>query len=374
MHNNVQPYDVVIIGAGIAGTVLSNLLIKSDINTLLIGKTVEPLVKLGESLPPSAMPMFERLNLSDFLTAHQPSYGYQKVWGSRQISQAGFVSPQQLGTKTGSCGWKIDKTLLIRQVQASLPEAVILPRNVKKVDVTSSGHVIHLDNKLLPIRASILVDASGRGGCLSRQLQIRPHQFDHLLSYTVNVPRLINHNINMPVFIEAFEQGWGLVSKLSESHNVLSIFTNKNSGAIQHCKKLANWRHLCEHTEHFKYFIPENCDAPVHGMNASSRIAAKLNADNWLLIGDAAMSFDPLSSHGITTAIYTAELAATAIHQKLTNNEDSLYSYAQKLTSIYNTYLNELVNLYRLESRWSNSGFWQSKQNLLVADEPAVVY
>ena len=75
----------------------------------------------------------------------------------------------------------------------------------------------------------------------------------------------------------------------------------------------------------------------------------------------------------ISSAVYTFEKAATAIHQKLTNKGNSLNGYAKKMTSIYNSYLNELVNLYRLESRWSDSSFWQSKLNLLLADEPAMV-
>ena len=85
------------------------------------------------------------------------------------------------------------------------------------------------------------------------------------------------------------------------------------------------------------------------------------------------MSFDPLSSHGMTTANYSAEQAAKAIHKELTKPAEYFNNYAQKMTSIYNTYLNELVSLYRSEPRWSDSGFWQSKQNLKQETQSVVV-
>jgi flavin-dependent dehydrogenase len=258
-----------------------------------------------------------------------------------------------------------------------LPQNSISTANVKSIDVATDGHTIYLDNGSQPVRATLVVDATGRQGLLSRQLGLTSHQFDQLLAYTVNVP-IINHpEINQPVFIEAFEQGWGLVSKLDDKHNVLSLFTNKNSGLMAQLKNWKNWQHLTQHTKYFKHFIPTEDEYNVHCLNASSRIAAKLNADNWLLIGDAAMSFDPLSSHGMTTAIYTAEHAAKALSKArdkpFGNATDCLNDYAKKMTDIYNTYLNELVALYRLESRWSDCGFWQSKQNLIVGESPAVV-
>jgi 2-polyprenyl-6-methoxyphenol hydroxylase-like FAD-dependent oxidoreductase len=72
MQNSHPQYEVVVIGAGIAGTVLTHLLLQDNINTLLIGKADNPAIKLAESLPPSARPMLERLGLSDFFLAHQP--------------------------------------------------------------------------------------------------------------------------------------------------------------------------------------------------------------------------------------------------------------------------------------------------------------
>lgn len=373
---NHQEYAVVVMGAGIAGTALTHQLLRNNIKTLLIGKDEWPTVKLGESLPPSAWPMLKRMGLNDFVCTHQPSVGYQSVWGSESIRQAGFEAQNGADSLSPSSAWKVDKAKLVRQIQASLPDSAIISARIKGVDVCETaavGHMIHLDEGQGSIRANILVDATGRKNVLSHQLGLVSHQFDRLLAYTVNVPKLRHQDIDKPVFIEAFEQGWGLVSSLDERRNVLSLLTNKQGGMMVACKKIKNWRQLCKTTHYFKHFIPSEGDYPVQGFNACSRIASQLAADNWLLIGDAAMTFDPLSSHGMTTAIYSAEQAAKAIEQQLLEVGDGLTTYAKKMTAIYNTYLNELVALYRSESRWSNSGFWQSKQNLMIGAQPRML-
>ena len=368
--NGFHEYDVVVIGAGIAGTVLTYLLNKKSINVRLIGAIKNPPIKLGESLPPSALPMFDRLGLSAFLNSHQTSSGYQAVWGSRKIKQSGFGGIRSRENRDQPMGWKIDKTILTEQIRETLPDATLLQANVTSIDASHTGHIIHIDDEQEWIRAKFIVIATGRQSGLSRQLGIKHHTFDQLLAYTVNVPRIKQDAITKPVFIEAFEHGWGLASQLDVNQNVLSVFTNKYSDMAREYKRFNNWRLICQHTEYFKHFIPDNVSCQVLGLNASSRIAKNLQGKSWLLIGDAAMSFDPLSSHGMTTAIYTAEQAANALCQQLAAPGEHFKQYAQKMTSIYNTYLNELVSLYRQERRWSGSGFWESKRS--VAEEGVV--
>ncbi len=368
--SQVEEYDVVVLGAGIAGTVLTYLLNQSVLKIKLIGEASQQLVKLGESLPPSALAMLERLNLDSFLRTQQTSSGYQAVWGSDQLNNTGFGS--ETNNLAQTLGWKLDKLKLIDQIKNTFKPNVYLAAKVESIESNTHGHNIYIKDQSVPLKAKILIDASGRKGFLSRNLGFTSHQFDQLLAYTVNVPKIPHQDISKPVLIEAFEHGWGLVSELDKHHNVLSLFTNKNSSIAVHCKKLAQWQSLCQKTKYFKHFIPVNSEHKVHCLNASSRISAKLHADNWLLIGDAAMSFDPLSSHGITTAIYSAEQAAKAIKQQLTSPGEHFSHYAQNLTAIYNTYLNELVSLYRHENRWPQSGFWLSKQHIQNT-EPAIV-
>ncbi|MEE8586474.1 MAG: hypothetical protein V3T83_16655 [Acidobacteriota bacterium] len=61
--------------------------------------------------------------------------------------------------------------------------------------------------------------------------------------------------------------------------------------------------------------------------------------EGWLAAGDAAISFDPLSSQGILTALYAGLKAAEALQSHLSGNPGALDSYSRDLESVYSHYL-----------------------------------
>ena len=155
---------------------------------------------------------------------------------------------------------------------------------------------------------------------------------------------------------------------------MLAIFSNQTSPDFERYNAFENWYEVSETSIYFRQFIKKNIHVPVRKVNASSHICSQLTGRNWLMLGDAAMSFDPLSSHGMTTAMYMADKAGEAIAQYFSGQSQGLDAYSEKMTSIYNTYLNELVERYNGEQRWSSELFWQSKQSINVSNECALVY
>jgi flavin-dependent dehydrogenase len=78
-----------------------------------------------------------------------------------------------------------------------------------------------------------------------------------------------------------------------------------------------------------------------------------------LAVGDAAIAFDPLSSHGITNAIYTAHRAVKAIALHLFDPDEKHFrEYAESLSAIFATYLGTRHELYQRERRWPGAAFW----------------
>jgi flavin-dependent dehydrogenase len=78
-----------------------------------------------------------------------------------------------------------------------------------------------------------------------------------------------------------------------------------------------------------------------------------------LATGDAAIAFDPLSSHGITNAIYTANRAVKAIALHLSDPDEKQFrEYAESLSAIFAAYLGTRYELYKRERRWPEAAFW----------------
>jgi flavin-dependent dehydrogenase len=72
----------------------------------------------------------------------------------------------------------------------------------------------------------------------------------------------------------------------------------------------------------------------------------------WLAVGDAALSFDPLSSQGILTALYTGMEVGLTLLAQLSGNADAVARYRYRLANIYEAYLRNLTAYYSSEERW----------------------
>jgi len=94
--------------------------------------------------------------------------------------------------------------------------------------------------------------------------------------------------------------------------------------------------------------------------------SARLDAvagDGWLAVGDAALALDPLSSHGIGSALAGGIDAAAAIVS------GSTAGYTRKLDTLWNAYAPARRATYALEGRWRESAFWRRRQRGSHSDD-----
>ncbi len=79
-------------------------------------------------------------------------------------------------------------------------------------------------------------------------------------------------------------------------------------------------------------------------------------------MGDAALSFDPLSSQGMLNALYTGLRGGQTLARNLSGDgagEDrGIAEYARRLEQVYATYLRNRLTFYAAESRWAGRTFW----------------
>jgi hypothetical protein len=81
----------------------------------------------------------------------------------------------------------------------------------------------------------------------------------------------------------------------------------------------------------------------------------------WIATGDAALSFDPLSSLGILTAVDFGRSAGSAAASLLDGDADPAADYATRVTNHFHAYLDERQRAYDSEDRWPTSPFWQRR-------------
>ena len=351
--------DVIIVGKGIAGLVVSLLLKRKNIPHILLDRsTSRKQIALGETLPPSALQLLQSLGLLDLFESNSlhRTHGYQSAWGSSLIADHNFFfhSPFQHGLK-------INKQSLEQALEGLTLENIIRFEKMTAVRLMDQGITVELQNDRGPIlvHGKCLVEATGRNRAVLKLLGIGNTEFDELTAYSCHLPRRDHPKIKHSVFVESFEHGWGIVSRLSDEMQVMSLFSRRRVGIHKELKDYSRWSTILFRTAHLRHFLSDATGIRVVGGDAGTSRATQLTGKCWLATGDAAIAFDPLSSHGITNAIYTAQRAVKAIVHHLSDADEKHFrEYAESLSAIFATYLGTRYELYQRERRWPKAAFW----------------
>jgi flavin-dependent dehydrogenase len=202
------------------------------------------------------------------------------------------------------------------------------------------------------MRARFAVDATGRASTLARMAGAERIAIDHLIASTKFLaPRAVRDPQMKFTLIEAVENGWWYSAPLPGGRLVVAFMTD---GDLER----EEWHHALARTrttrERVAAYADDDSEPRIASAN-TSRLDSVIGAD-WLAVGDAAVSFDPLSSQGIITALESAIDAAEAIA------DGKLSRYAEIVTDRYRKYLVERAQYYAAERRWPDSEFWHRRQ------------
>ena len=89
----------------------------------------------------------------------------------------------------------------------------------------------------------------------------------------------------------------------------------------------------------------------------------KTSGPGWVAVGDAASSYDPISSQGIYKAMTDGIEAGKAIARILSNESSTYEAYEASISARYEDYLKNRNFFYANENRWPESHFWSRRKN-----------
>lgn len=136
----------------------------------------------------------------------------------------------------------------------------------------------------------------------------------------------------------------------------MTLFPQLRTADRQRYNDFSTWGQLLRSTQGLRHYLPEpslNVPHKVVGYDASSTLAQNVGGAHWMAIGDAAMSFDPLSSHGVTNAIWTANRVAKIIVQASGSlPESEVADYQRQIEEIFHGYSKAKAELYKQKDQW----------------------
>ena len=334
-------YDVAIAGGGPAAAAAALLLARAGARTLVIERGDDRGDKPGESLAPAAKPVLQRLGVWDDLArdGHLPCHGNRSVWGSDRVDEMPFVfSPY-------GHGWHLDRRRFERRLnERACAAGATRVTGTTVTAVRRDGDRWRLRCASDEIEASFLIDATGRASRVARMLGARRVIHDPLVA-VVAFLESPSPDPDSYTFVEASEDGWWYSAPLPANRLAAMFVTDPPA------RPFAPSGHTRARIEDHGYRLT----APPRVVDAGSARLDRFAGDGWLAAGDAAMSLDPLSSHGIAAALHGGMLAAEAILG------GDAGRYAGAMEAMWDGYASMRRTFYAGERRWAGTRFWSRR-------------
>ena len=377
-------YDVAIAGGGPAGAAAAIVLARAGCRVLLAdaGTVHRPgagSFKVGEGLPPSARHLLRELGALDRVIAddHRVSHGTLAFWGNDSPHANDFMF-QLHGEGLQLNRRRFDASLLalaedagadiVRDAKLSLA-AQADGADIHRLTLRNNDASALVENRIIESRiigSRWLIDASGRPATLARMLGATRIQHDALLAYHMRLAADDDSDRDGRTWVEAVDNGWWYSVLLPSRERLVAFLCDAD--LVDRRPLLTRtglWTALARAPRLFAHCHEHGYEpaSQPHGADACSsrldRIAS--DADRWLAVGDAALAFDPLSSKGISNALYSGLRGAQAIIECGNGDAGALSRYADHLLDIHRVYRDQLIAFYGMEQRWPASDFWKRR-------------
>ncbi len=353
-------YDVIIVGAGVAGLTAASSLARHGVSVLIVDSEAKGGFKTGECLMADALPVMEKLGLKQpFLNAdHRSLQSYRVSWGQQNSYE------RHLLTHPMGAGWIVNREvfddMLLNHCQLHNAE-IRWQSALHQVERSASGEwLLHFKEGKDVLSAKFIIDASGRARAFTRRINVPKTQIDKLVASCCHVQTDCELSANQAT-IASDKHGWWYYAKYTKTHGNLCYFSDAD------LPRPSSPQHLLDSAMQQPSLARLLSDS-VPVSTTFKRYAAYSSAlqdcigEDWLAIGDAAVSFDPLSSYGMTSALSSAFYASKAILRYFNHTPQFLQTYQQLIQQNFLSYLDKHNQEYE-KVRAENSEFWMRRQS-----------
>jgi flavin-dependent dehydrogenase len=367
MQSQLPQYtDVVVAGGGPAGATIARLLAQFGYSVVLLEKRQFPRHQIGESLTPQILPILDFVGIRQQIEAagFLRMVGHTVCWGSAQ-PRTSHYSPDR--TRYGFQSWRADfDNLLLSHARAA---GVHVNEGLAVDDVRlESGTNVTVYTRHGTLTANFFVDATGHAGILARQ---RLRQRDTIYR-TLAITGYWRHAAGPAgadfanTLLETYRNGLVWSVPLHNGLRNVTLLTDWDEGTQIRSTGLAEfYRTELQQAPYISSFLAfAQLSHPPQVFDATWYTASDFAGERFLLVGDAGLFIDPLSSEGVHKAMASAITGAIVVNTILkrpTMTRHAVRFYNESQQSTYESHYQQSARYYGEEQRWPEEPFWQKR-------------
>lgn len=362
-------YDVVVIGGGPCGLAVALSLVKNGLSAAIIEKGSYNQKPVGEHLPASALGVLQELGVPAALVddkEHLHCAGVVSWWGNDDSPHIVnyFFHPFGHGVNLSRPKFDQDFADYARQIGVVIFENAKIHKSSPN-PVSWQIDITHEKNSEC-LQALFVVDASGKSASFSRTQGSRVVVFESQLavirSYTecrLPVSERKNH-----VVIESCDIGWWYFAPLFGGDCVCMLVTDADLIDLTKHVIDNSWKLALNKAQVIKMLLKRfAARSNLSVCSARTQRLDRFHGERWLATGDAAMAFDPLSSHGITKGLRHGWMAGRAVSRYLGGDALAINRFCGDMEHIFSEYLGTRAGYYATEQRWADALFWRRRHH-----------
>ncbi|QIF05185.1 FAD-dependent monooxygenase [Roseimicrobium sp. ORNL1] len=351
-------FDAVIVGGGVAGASAALAIARAGGRVVVLEACVAMGRRVGETLDPAAKPLLESLGVWDAIADmhHIPCPGTVSLWGAPRPAERDFIfNPYGQAWQLDRASF--DEMLLSQAEQSGIP--IWRGQSGEHFERVGAGWEVKLTDET--VRASWLIDATGRRSSVARRLGFKRETLDQLVAIHCSATTVGDEDRDGRLFLEALPYGWCYSVLVPGGRRVFSLQTDADLLPTQEWREVA-WIVRClresallsRHIRQQRYTFSD----PPQLTSAHSGRLERFAGDGWLAVGDAAMSFDPLSGQGILKAVKSGLQAAEVV---LHNSQASREQFEAYHELMWQDFVGSRKRYYASEQRWRANSFWSRR-------------
>ena len=348
--------EICVIGGGPAGAVAAYRLAQQGHDVLLLEGCAFPRRHVGESLPPSVLPMLEWLGLRERVehSGVVRPRGACIRWGRHALWYKEFPTTPGMQVDRG----RFDALLLEAARQAGVrvlqPARASRPRHVGphawRVPTLVRGST-------RTVTARFLIDASGRRGITGGRVIRLSAPTIALFAYWHEIP------LRRPdPCVEAAADQWYWGAPLPDGVFNATVFVD-----AERCKGYgtrglgALYNTLVGQSVLLSPCLQGTLVSPIRACDASVLAREAPIGDDWIALGEASFALDPLSSQGVNMAITTGLQGSIVVHTMLTLPANATLAqafYQARCTESLTTHRRFVQQYYAEQAACTPTAFW----------------